>query len=75
MATVTIRNLSPQTVRALKELAANHHRSMEQELRELIEGTVGDRLSVLRQVEASWARQARRPSAAESDRWIESGRP
>jgi plasmid stability protein len=74
MATLTIRNLSPQAVRSLKSLAARNHRSMEQEVRELIEGRVGDRLSAIAQIEASWPRQRRSPSANEVDSWIVEGR-
>ena len=47
---------------------------MEQELRELLEGHVGERLSVLEQIEAGWARQTRRPTAAEVEAWIGAGR-
>ena len=43
---------------------------MEQEVRELLEAHVAERHSVLEQIEAGWARQARRPTAAEVDAWI-----
>jgi plasmid stability protein len=75
MATVTVRNLPDETVQSLKKLARARNRSMEQELRELIEGAVGDRLSVLRQIQESWKRQTRRPSAEEIQHWTEIGRP
>jgi plasmid stability protein len=74
MATVTVRNLSPAVVRSLKSLATRHGRSMEQELREIIERHVGDELSVLTQIEDSWAKQERRPTAEEIDTWIDEGR-
>ncbi len=67
MATVTVRNLTPKVVRSLKSLAKRNGRSMEQEVRELIEMYVGDKLSVMRQIEESWSRQARRPAADEVD--------
>jgi len=47
---------------------------MEQEVRELLEGHVAERRSVLEQIEAGWARQTRRPTAAEVDAWIGAGR-
>jgi hypothetical protein len=47
---------------------------MEQEVRELLEEYVTERSGVLKQIEASWARQSRRPSAEEIDRWINAGR-
>jgi plasmid stability protein len=40
MATVTVRNLSESTRRALKERAARNDRSMEAEARAIIEGAV-----------------------------------
>ena len=47
---------------------------MEQEIRDLLEEYAMERSSVLEQVEASWARQLRRPSAKEIDSWINAGR-
>jgi plasmid stability protein len=74
MPTLTIRNVPSKTVKSLKILARRHRRSMEQELRELLEGHVVERRSVLDQIEAGWARQTRRPTAAEVDSWIGVGR-
>lgn len=75
MATVTVRNLTPKVVRSLKSLAKRNGRSMEQEVREIIEMYVGDKLSVMKQIEESWSRQTRRPAADEVDAWIREGRP
>ena len=75
MATITVRNLSPKLLRALKQLAQRNQRSMEQEVRDILEQRVGDRLSVLEQIERSWSDQKRRPSAAEIEEWISTGRP
>jgi hypothetical protein len=75
MATLTIRNLPPDLVRSLKELAQLHHRSMEQEVRELIELHVGDRLSAISQIESSWGSPAHSPSPDEIEAWIKMGRP
>jgi plasmid stability protein len=74
MPTLTIRNVPPRIVQSLKSLAQRHGRSMEQEVREVIEEHVTEREAVLEQIEASWGEQRRRPSAAEVDRWLEAGR-
>jgi plasmid stability protein len=74
MPTLTIRNLSPAVTRSLKSLARRNGRSMEQEVREIIEEYVSERQAVLDQIEASWGKQRRRPTAAEVDRWLETGR-
>ncbi len=75
MPTLTIRNLPASTVATLKGLAARNGRSMEQEVRELLAGYTAERRSVLGQLEEDWARQTRRPTAAEIDRWMAIGRP
>ena len=74
MATLTIRNLAPKVVRALKAQAARNRRSMEQEVRELLESQVADRASVIEQISRSWAAQKRAPSADEVEAWIREGR-
>ena len=74
MATLTIRNVPVRVVRSLKFLAQRNERSMEQEIREMLEEHAADRISALAQIEKSWKRQSRRPRAAEVDRWIRAGR-
>lgn len=74
MATLTIRNVPDGVVKSLKSLAQRNGRSMEQEVRELLEEHIGERISVLQQIEASWEKQTRRPTAAEVDNWIQAGR-
>lgn len=74
MPTLTIRNLAPRVVQSLKSLARRHGRSMEQEVREVLEDHVIEREAVLEQIETSWGEQRRRPTAAEVDRWLETGR-
>ena len=74
MATLTIRNVRPSVVRSLKSRAKRNRRSMEQEVREILEQNFADRESVLRQIEECWSRQTRRPTAEEIDAWIEVGR-
>ena len=51
MATLTIRNVPTKVVRALKAQAERNRRSMEQEVREIIEAQVGDRASAIAQIE------------------------
>lgn len=75
MPTLTIRNVPVRVVRSLKALARRRRRSMEQEIRELLEDHVAERQSVLEQIEAGWRRQTRRPTADEIDAWIGIGRP
>jgi hypothetical protein len=74
VATLTIRNVPVRVVRSLKVLAKRQGKSMEQEVRDLLEEHAGDRSSILGQIEASWNKQARRPSAGEIDDWIATGR-
>ena len=74
MPTLTIRNVPHRVVRSLKALARRRRRSMEQEVRELLEAHVAERRSVLEQIEAGWVRQSRRPTGAEIDAWIGAGR-
>jgi plasmid stability protein len=73
-ATITIRNVPLRVVRNLKSIAKRRHRSMEQEVRDLLEEYVGERSAVVRQIEASWEAQSRRPSAHEVEKWIAAGR-
>jgi plasmid stability protein len=74
MATLTIRNVPPRIVKSLKSLARKKGQSMEQEVRELLEDSAGDRLSVLEQLETAWEEQSRRPTAGEVETWIRAGR-
>ena len=74
MPTLTIRNVPTRVVKSLKALARRRRRSMEHEVRELLEAHVAERRSILEQIEAGWARQARRPTPAEVNAWIGAGR-
>ena len=74
MPTLTIRNVPQRIARSLKALARRNQRSMEQEIRDILEDHVADRTSVLHQIEKSWQRQSRRPKAKEVDSWIRVGR-
>ena len=75
MPTITVRNVPAKVMQSLKALARRHNRSMEQEVRDLIEGYVVERRSVLDQIEAGWSKQTRRPTAMEIDAWMGMGRP
>lgn len=75
MPTITVRNVPLKVVQSLKALAKRHNRSMEQEVRELLEGYVAERKAVLDQIEAGWQAQTRRPTASEVDAWMAVGRP
>ena len=75
MPTITVRNVPAKVVQSLKALARRHNRSMEQEVRDLIEGYVVERRAVLERIEAGWSKQARRPTATEIDAWMGMGRP
>jgi len=70
MPTLTIRNVRPSVVKSLKSLARRNDRSMEQEVRDLLEGHVAGRRRILKQIERAWATQARRPAAKEIESWI-----
>ncbi len=54
MATLTIRNLPDEQIEQLKLLAKRHHRSMEQEAREIIKLATADRLIMANLVEHGW---------------------
>lgn len=75
MPTLTIRNVPAKVVRALKAQAKRNRRSMEQEVRELIEARVSDRASAIAQIKRAWASQKRSPTAAEVEAWLREGRP
>jgi plasmid stability protein len=74
MPTIIVRDLSQKIVKSLKAIARKNHRSMEQEVRDLLERHVGDRVSALRQIEEAWEAQSRRTTAEEVESWIVEGR-
>ena len=74
MPTLTIRNVPAGTVDTLKTLARRQGRSMEQEVRELLDAYTAERQSVLSQIDESWVAQTRRPTAEEIDGWMGIGR-
>ncbi|HKE85975.1 MAG TPA: hypothetical protein VKB50_19585 [Vicinamibacterales bacterium] len=74
MATLTIRNVSPKVVKSLKTLARRNRRSMEHEVRAVLEEHIGEREALLEQIERAWEKQTRRPKASEVDQWLRVGR-
>lgn len=74
MPSVTVRNLSRTTVRALKLRAEANGHSMEQEIRNLLAAEAAEWKSVCEQIEASWADQQTRVSCEEIDSIIREGR-
>jgi plasmid stability protein len=74
MATITIRNLKKEVVRILKELARRNHRSMEQEVRAILEERAANRAAILVKIEASWNHGARRIKKTDIDSWIRNAR-
>ena len=75
MPTLTIRNVPERVVNSLKQRARRNQRSMEQEVRDLLEGHVMELDEVLERIEAGWAKQTRRPTAQEVAAWKQQGRP
>ena len=73
-ATLTIRDVPARVVKSLKRLASRQNKSMEQQVRDILEQHVAERDSVLKLNEASWARQTRRPEPSEIDAWITGSR-
>ena len=74
MATLTVRNVPTKVVKSLKRLARRNRRSMEQEVRAVLEQHVGDRQALFDEIEQSWTRQTRRPKPREVEAWIGIGR-
>ena len=74
MRTITIRNLPDDLMDRLKEAAEAHHRSLEQEVRELLEQRYAPKEGVLDRVRGRWEGLPG-ITAAEVARWREGGRP
>ena len=72
--TLTIRGVPARVVRSLKDLARQQGKSMEQQVREVLEQYVVERAAVLRHMKAAWKEQSRRPTAEEIEKWIKAGR-
>ena len=73
MATITVRNLNEDIVDRLKAVAEENGRSMEQEVRELLEARFAPKADVLDRVRARW-KKTKGPSRAEVADWRSEGR-
>lgn len=73
MGTLTIRNLPDDLVERLKAAAAAHQRSMEQEVRELLQRRYAPKAEVLARLRSRWG-QLPRTSAEDVRQWREEGR-
>jgi plasmid stability protein len=74
MATITIRNLPDELIGRMKETAATHNRSMEQEVRELLERNYAPGEEVLNRVRERW-QELPETAPEETDHWRDEGRP
>ena len=73
MATITVRDLQEDLVERLKEAAAAHGRSMEQEVRELLESRYAPRHEVISRLKSRWS-DLPKTSAKDVKGWRETGR-
>lgn len=74
MAVITVRKVPRGVIRAAKSLAKANGRSMEQEIREILQSTTMDRKSACDQIEQAWKRQSRPTHQREVDSWIRKSR-
>ena len=74
MASVTVRNLDAQVVRTLKAQARRNRRSMEAEVRAILEEASMDRADLLDWMDAETARQARPTTPEEVEGWVRATR-
>ncbi len=73
MGTLTIRRIPDEVIEGVRTSAELHHRSMEQEVRELLQHRYGPRSQVLRRIRARWE-DLPQTGANEVEQWREKGR-
>jgi hypothetical protein len=73
MATLTIRSVPEPVVERLKEVAAQRGRSMEEEVRLLLQERYVKKEEILRRIEERW-RDLPKVSSDEVESWIREGR-
>jgi len=73
MGTLTIRSVPDEDIEGVKASAQLHHRSMEQEVRELLQRRYGPRSDLLRRIRARWETLPQ-TDASELEQWCEKGR-
>ncbi len=74
MATLTIRNLPDELIERLKASAKASNRSMEQEVRELLEARYQQKSDLIKAIKQSW-KELPETSAKDMDAWRHEGRP
>ncbi|MBO9480498.1 MULTISPECIES: hypothetical protein [Gammaproteobacteria] len=74
MATLTIRNLPDELIERLKASAKAGNRSMEQEVRELLEARYQQKSDLINAIKNSWKELPETP-AKDMDTWRQEGRP
>lgn len=74
MATVTIRNLPDEVVARIKRSAEGHGRSMEAEVRDLLNRRYRGREAILERIQERWE-NGPRVSVDQVEAWIDEGRP
>lgn len=73
MGTLTIRSLPEEVIQGVKAAAELHQRSMEQEIRALLQRRYGPRSEVLRRIRERW--EALPPTEADDvEHWRQTGR-
>ena len=73
MGTLTIRSIPDEVLEGVRTSAELHHRSMEQEVRELLQRRYGPRSEVLQRIQSRWT-ELPKTSAKEVERWRKVGR-
>jgi plasmid stability protein len=74
MSTITVRNLPNDLVDRIKAAAEKKGRSMEQEVRELLMHRYMPRDELLQRIRKRWE-SIDTPTAAEIEKWTQTGRP
>ena len=74
MSTITVRNLPNDLVDRIKSAAEKNGRSMEQEVRELLMHRYMPRDELLQRIRERWS-TVDPPTAAEIEKWTQTGRP
>ena len=73
MGTLTIRSLPEEVIRGIKTSAKLHHRSMEQEVRELLQRRFGPRSETLQRIRDRW-KELPATGVEEVEQWRQKGR-
>lgn len=75
MATLTVRNVPEERLRALKERARRNRRSVQAEMLMILDSVLLSRTEALEEIEASWRSQARPTTEDEVHDWLSASRP